>query len=406
ALGAWGTGPPIETEPVSADGPDSERIGDLLVVRVPLETRAHAHGMLVAGFSVAELDRVYAAERRTGMLLAIGLWGVGMVIAWAYGVQLSRPIRALTEATRHVGARNLGADAANLLPMRIYRRDERMVLTQAFVTMGLRLAAQVSEMEEERRRARLAEDEAVRANRAKSQFLANMSHELRTPLNAILGYTEMLMETTDDPESRDDLGRVQRAALHLLALINDVLDLAKIEAERMQLAAETFSIDRLVDEVLVSVQPLIAERGNRLVHERDRSLGEMTNDPLRVRQCLFNLLSNAVKFTERGRVRFAARRDGSDVVFVVEDTGIGMAPDQLDKLFQPFSQVDPSFTRRHGGTGLGLALTRRLCHVMGGDVAVASALGRGSVFTIRLPSVGPTSGLVSTAPPAPGMFAP
>jgi signal transduction histidine kinase len=220
-----------------------------------------------------------------------------------------------------------------------------------------------------------------------------MSHELRTPLNAIIGVTEMLLEDARAPGREAEIEpheRILRAGRHLLALINDILDLSKIEAGKMDLHLESFAIDPLVEEVVATIRPLAAKNGNRVVVERPRELGTMRADATRVRQALLNLAGNASKFTEGGVVTIAVDRraeDGRDwVTFAVSDTGIGMMADQVAKLFEEFVQADASTTRRYGGTGLGLAISRRFCRMMGGDIAVTSAPGQGSTFTIRLPA--------------------
>jgi PAS domain S-box-containing protein len=227
------------------------------------------------------------------------------------------------------------------------------------------------------------------ANRAKSQFLANMSHELRTPLNAIILYTELLRDEATDRHLDDflpDLKKIHGAARHLLALINDVLDLSRIESGKLELHPETFDVCALVRDVVTTIQPLAQKNANSLdVHCPD-DVGPIHADPTKVRQSLFNLLSNACKFTEGGTVRLEVERDGSWFNFRVIDTGIGITPEHLSNLFKPFSQVDPSATRRFGGSGLGLAITRHFCQAMGGDIAVVSQPGVGSTFTVRLPA--------------------
>ena len=236
-------------------------------------------------------------------------------------------------------------------------------------------------------------DAAEDASRAKSAFLANMSHELRTPLNAIIGYSEMLQEEARErglPELVPDLEKIHGSGRHLLTLINDILDLSKIEAGKLELRAESFDVASLMRDVESTVAPIVAARGNALEVRCAPELGSMRSDMTRVRQVLLNLLSNAAKFTEQGRIVLEAGREERNGVpwlrFAVRDTGIGMSPEQLGKLFQAFTQVDVSTTRRYGGTGLGLVISRQLCQMLGGDVTVESEMGQGSTFTVRLPA--------------------
>jgi signal transduction histidine kinase/CheY-like chemotaxis protein len=231
------------------------------------------------------------------------------------------------------------------------------------------------------------------ASQLKSQFLANMSHELRTPLNAIIGVTEMLHEDAIDLKREDELEpleRVLRAAKHLLALINDILDLSKIEAGKMDIHVESFALAPLVEDVVQTIGTMAVKNGNEVVVDCAANLGTMQADQTRIRQALLNLASNANKFTEKGIVTITARRateSGRDwVTLAVTDTGIGLSPEQMGKLFQDFVQADASTTRKYGGTGLGLAISRRFCQMMGGDITVTSEPGRGSTFTIRLPA--------------------
>jgi signal transduction histidine kinase len=232
------------------------------------------------------------------------------------------------------------------------------------------------------------------ASQHKSQFLANMSHELRTPLNAIIGVTEMLREDARDLKREDEfepLDRVLGAGRHLLALINDILDLSKIEAGRMELHLETFPLVPLIEDVAKTIEPMATKNGNRLVVACPPDLGTIHADQTRFRQSLLNLASNANKFTEKGTVTITARQgqeNGRDwITLALADTGIGMTPEQIGKLFQEFSQASSATASRYGGTGLGLAISRRFCQMMGGDITVESEPGRGSTFTIRLPRI-------------------
>jgi GAF domain-containing protein/DNA-binding response OmpR family regulator len=234
--------------------------------------------------------------------------------------------------------------------------------------------------------------ELAEASQHKSQFLANMSHELRTPLNAIIGVTEMLREDARDLKREDEfepLDRVLGAGRHLLALINDILDLSKIEAGRMELHLESFPLAPLINDVAKTIEPMATKNGNRIVVDCPLDLGNLHADQIRFRQALLNLASNANKFTENGTITIAVqpqRFDSRDwIMIAVTDTGIGMTEEQIGRLFQEFSQADASTTRKYGGTGLGLAISKRFCQMMGGDITVASKPGGGSTFTIRLP---------------------
>ncbi|HSP14791.1 MAG TPA: response regulator [Thermoanaerobaculia bacterium] len=261
---------------------------------------------------------------------------------------------------------------------------ELLVLAMEDVTQRRRAEGEVAN----------AKEAAETANRTKSLFLANMSHELRTPLNAILGFSEMLQEEAMERNLEDfsaDLQKISTAGKHLLLLINDILDLSKIEAGRMELHLENFDICSLIGEVESTIAKQVARNGNTLEITCAPDVGVMHADLSKVRQGLFNLVSNAAKFTQAGEIHVLVERqtmDGNDwIMFRVTDTGIGLSPEQIVRLFQPFTQADASTTRKFGGTGLGLALTRRYCQMMRGDVSVHSVLNEGSVFTIKLPAI-------------------
>ena len=264
-------------------------------------------------------------------------------------------------------------------------------LTSVGSQIGMALQRLRAEHDNERMNAELitARDEALEASRTKTAFLANMSHELRTPMNAIIGYSEMLMEEAEDVGQEDfipDLKRIHGAGKHLLSLINDILDLSKIEAGKMTTFCETVDIVAVVDEVRATVTPLIQKNNNKLVIDVAPEIGTIYSDLTKLRQTLFNLLSNASKFTEGGTITLSAAPvpDSDTVVFKVTDTGIGMTPEQCGKLFQAFSQADASTTRKYGGTGLGLTITNSLLKLMNSKLEIESEQNVGSTFSFEL----------------------
>jgi ammonium transporter len=319
----------------------------------------------------------------------------------------------------------------------VYRRDGTMIWIAEYAravrdTSGSLLyyegsVIDISERKQAEEELRHAKEAAEAANKAKSAFLANMSHELRTPLNAIIGYSEMLREEASDSgydEFTPDLEKIRTAGKHLLELINNILDLSKIEAGRMDLYYEHFTVDGLLDEVVATIEPLVEKNGNKLVVERTEPLGTMHADLTKTRQVLLNLLSNATKFTENGVVLLRVNksdehhaadgqseaeelvtRHSSLVTFDVIDTGIGMTAEQLNGLFREFTQADASTTRKYGGTGLGLAISKRFCQMMGGDITVTSEPGVGSTFSVVLPAGRPGDSALTTLKPVTGSLA-
>jgi len=360
-----------------------------------------------AGQSALRITRL--TDRTTAVL-----FGLSVLLAGVVGYILSRYLtNGLGELTR--GAALIGAERLDHRIQLAQRGgdDEMGRLAASFNDMASSLQTTQSRLhqahaelerryEELERRdaaireanARLVESEktALAATQAKSDFLAKMSHELRTPLNAIIGYSEILQDDAEDAGQNDfvpDLEKIRAAGKHLLALINDILDLSKIEAGKMELYLEDIAVAAMVREIASTVQPLVEKKRNELVIDCPDDPGVLHADLTKLRQILFNLLSNAAKFTENGTVTLSVRPkvvNGAEwITFRVADTGIGMTPTQMQKLFQEFSQVDASTTRKYGGTGLGLVITQHFCRMMGGDVTVTSAASEGSAFTIFLP---------------------
>jgi signal transduction histidine kinase/CheY-like chemotaxis protein len=325
---------------------------------------------------------------------------------WAIKSIIAVFVPALTASSAFAVWHSTSRLLATLHEMRVANR----ALAESESVLERKVEERTADLTRSQRELALARDEALAANRTKSTFLANMSHELRTPLNAIIGYSEMLQEEARDAGHDGyvpDLERILASGKHLLGLINDVLDLSKIEAVKVELFAESFDVAELVRGVAATIQPLIEKNGNRLELDDLAAAGSMYSDATRLRQILFNLLSNAAKFTRQGTIRVSVTREsrtgGDRLCFAVRDTGIGMTPEQQSRLFQAFSQGDASTTRDYGGTGLGLAITKRFCEMLGGDVELTSEPGRGSEFRVQLPSELPApSAEQSVAVEAPG----
>ena len=292
-------------------------------------------------------------------------------------------IAVVATATRDTSGRLTGAVAA------VSDIDERKRAEEAQRQLTEELSFRKDEAE-------AARNAAEAANRAKSAFLANMSHELRTPLSAVIGYTELLEEELDDIGQQGmmtDLGKIKSNAKHLLGLINDVLDLSKVEANKMEIFVEDIEVESFLRDAAGTVETLVRTKANTLALDLGQGLGSMRSDPVKLRQCLYNLLSNACKFTANGRVTLRVGReaasDGDWLSFAVEDTGIGMSPQQVERLFERFTQADETTTRKFGGTGLGLALSRAFANLLGGDITVTSTEGEGTCFVLRVPAVAP-----------------
>jgi signal transduction histidine kinase/DNA-binding NarL/FixJ family response regulator len=353
------------------------------------------------------------AKRYTGIICIVVLICSSLALLLSSKLQrlISKPILHLENTMRMVSANKnyeiraprsyddeIGRliDGFNTMLSEIQQRDT------AFRRANEELQTSTHELEVEivhRKRTQeellAAKQAAEQANRAKSAFLANMSHELRTPLNAIIGYSEMLEEEVQDSgkiANVRDLQKVQAAGKHLLSLINDVLDLSKIEAGKMELHLETFSVRLMIEDMVTTLKPAIAKNANTFYLHVAEDVGAMLADVTKVRQILLNLLSNACKFTDRGTISLDVDRStiaGRDWIrFRVRDTGIGITPEQQENLFQEFAQADVSIGRKYGGTGLGLAISHRLVHLMKGHIMVESAPAQGSLFTVQLPAEG------------------
>lgn len=334
---------------------------------------------------LAEAKGVERLITVVSMLLSVA---IAAIVAWRTSRAIAEPVILVTQVAEQV-AKKSNFD----LRAPISTEDEIGSLAKSLN----RLIEGVSERTKQLQQAKeLAEG----ANKAKGQFLANVSHELRTPLNAIIGLSQLLRDDAVDfamsEEFIDDLESINTAGRHLLILINDILDLSKIEEDKMTFYPETFELAALINNVVFTVKPLVEKNGNFLEVNFDRELGIMYTDQTKLRQVLYNLLSNAAKFTSNGRVRLIINKEIQDVqkshtpamiTFTVEDTGIGMSDHQQQQLFQRFTQGDASTTKKYGGTGLGLAISRRFCQMMGGEIFVTSEPGVGSIFTVRLPLI-------------------
>jgi len=350
-----------------------------------------AEGALRLDSREALLADELAGDLRMLGFVIIAALAVGFLSSVTTAKAVTRPLAALTRDLVALGEGDL---RPSHLTAEISGAAEYEVLAQAFENTRHRLSELLDAMKQRTVELEEAKVLADAANQTKSEFLANMSHELRTPLNAIIGYSEILSEDAKDSghsEYLPDLNKIRSSGKHLLGLINDILDLTKIEAGRMEMFLETFDVAELIQDAAETVQPLLDKNTNSLTVNVPTNVGAIHADQVKVRQMLLNLLSNASKFTKEGVVALSVDREvvlnGDDVfVFRVRDTGIGMSPEQLSRLFQPFMQAESSTTKRFGGTGLGLAITKHLAELMGGSVTVESELGRGTTFTLRVPN--------------------
>ena len=330
--------------------------------------------MEVTSMHSQQLVEKRKSTTRTNFSIATAFYLLAVMLVWAWcQSSISSPLKTLNDAARMATEENEQFNVRESGPREVRELEHSVNLF-------------VASLEE-------ARDKALEASKMKGEFLANMSHELRTPLNAIIGYSEMLMEDAQDLGEEmfvEDLQKIEGAGKHLLALISDILDLSKIEAGKMDLYEEEFSISELVQEVEATVQSLISKNSNQFAVEMAADIGQMKGDLTKIRQILFNFISNSAKFTKQGKITVQVTRQSgipSDwILLSVVDTGIGMTAEQLDKLFEKFTQADSSTTRKFGGTGLGLALCWEFAHMMGGEVSVESQPDIGSTFTVRLPT--------------------
>lgn len=336
--------------------------------------------------STEDVEETKQVERFIVILSMLVSVAIAAIVAWRTSRAIAEPVITVTQVAEQV-ARKSNFD----LRAPITTEDEIGLLAKSLNHLIERVSIRTKQLEQ-------AKELAEAASKAKSQFLANVSHELRTPLNAVIGLSQLLQDDAVDlgvtGDFITDLETINSAGRHLLELINDILDLSKIEAGKMTLYPETFEIATLINNVVSTVKPAVEKNGNILELDYDRELGTMYADQTRVRQVLLNLLSNAAKFTTNGKVTLAIKRNRKHllpsaplgmITFIVADTGIGMTETQQEQLFQPFTQGDTSTTKKYGGTGLGLAISRHFCLMMGGEITVKSEPGVGTLFTVRLP---------------------
>ncbi len=339
-------------------------------------------------FIESDLAEIYAREW-TYLGMASVIMAIALAVAYSMSSRLQRVITDPLLNLSHTAATVSRTKDYSLRAEQFDRKDEFGVLIGSFNEMLEQIQERDQALNQVNESLAVSEKKAHEATEAKSSFLANMSHELRTPLNSIIGFSEVLLGEIKQGDARADLEMIHAAGKHLLTLINGILDLSKIEAGKMELYIEPYDAGKLFQEVQRTTEPLVRQRGNKLTLRGHEEIGKVKLDVTKVRQCLLNLLSNANKFTEQGTVTLDVRRVKTDrrewLQMDVVDTGIGMTDEQVDKLFQPFTQADGSTSRKYGGTGLGLTISKRFCEIMGGSITLKSSPGVGTTFTMRIP---------------------
>ncbi len=388
---------------------DDPEYGHLISAFIPLQTESGKIYVVGADIDISYVTQAQQKTLVTSLAAGGAFLLLFLVASYVCIASISKPIVSLRETARAVSESQdysqraekltddeIGevVDGFNRMLGEIESRDRKLARHREHLESEVeKRTAELIELNHELEE---ATETAQRANSAKSSFLAGMSHELRTPLNAVIGYSEMLEEEAEEKGLDDfipDLKKINGAGKHLLSLINNVLDLSKIEAGRMNLFNEWFEVKDLVEEVVGTIQPLVEKSGNRIEIDCSANVGRMYADLTKARQSLFNLLGNAAKFTKDGVLKLKVWRQGEEVrraeviVMQISDTGIGMSEEQVARLFTAFTQAEESISRNYGGTGLGLAITREFCQIMGGTVTVESTEGKGSVFTVTLPAV-------------------
>lgn len=390
----------LDEKKIAQYGDYTEKLDDIVFQekiyhRSPDANETEVLGSLHYIISRASLDARQNQIFSLALLTIVLLLGVTTFTVYgAYHFIITRPLQTIITTIDQIVVGDL-SHRVPLLPQREFRN-----LAEAFNSMTTQLQEKYNTIAEKTRTLEMtvealeiSRNKAEEANKTKSQFLANISHELRTPLNAIIGYGEILIEEMNEMNSEEvlgDLRKITSSGEHLLGLINDVLDISKIEAGEVEFHIEKFKISTLIEDVKTIVEKAVNKKENKLEIIKGEELQVMESDITKVRQIFVNLLGNAAKFTEKGTITLEVEEEEKNgeryYIFSIKDTGIGMSEEQMRKIFKPFTQADSSTTRRFGGFGLGLTITKEFCELLGGDVGVTSEIGVGSVFTVRLPA--------------------